>query len=67
MTPREKTSWLQLYALEFGLSTVLMFIFGLTGTKEAVIAGGATIAGCMALLTLVLLFRITYLKGRNSR
>lgn len=67
MTDKEKFSWLKLYAVEFGMISALMFVWGLTENRETVITGGVTVAVCMALLTLVLLFRVTYLKGRNSR
>lgn len=67
MTPKEKYLWMKLYAVEFGWISFLMFIWGLSEKKEVVITGGVTVAVFMALLTLVLLFRITYLKGQGHR
>jgi len=67
VTHKEKFAWMKLYAVEFGFISFLMFVWGLTENRETVITGGITVAVCMALLTLVLLFRITYLKGKGSR
>ena len=66
MTLKEKYQWMTLYTLEFGAISVLMFIFGLGG-PDVVILGGSAVAAGMVLITLVLLFRITYLKGKARR
>lgn len=67
MTLKEKYDWMKLFAWEFGMFSVLMFVFGLKGDVGTVVTGGITVAVCIAVLTLILLFRITYLKGKKSR